>query len=120
MATDAAMPPTLVSMSQRETGLTVVLFLRDHAMETNGAWLKARHRCSPKLQAESFAAEIGSDKVEANKSEAGIVTNCRDAADGGAIEKSHHEAPPIGFGKTCGIVKAWIPALARGPVDREA
>src|SRR5258708_9989371 len=114
-AGDGAAVPA-VGISELEPGLSVVLLLRQHAIEPDRAWARVRDGRAPHAQSVAAGAQILAHDVEAEKGESRAVIDAGDGRGRSAVELADEEAFRIGRGEAGVVGEARVPAFGRRPV----
>jgi hypothetical protein len=94
---------TDVGISELEPGLSIVLLLRYHAIESDHTWPGVRNGRIPYARTIAAAAQVLSDGVEAEEGEARAVMDAGDGRGRSAVELADQEAFGIDRGEA-GVV----------------
>jgi hypothetical protein len=107
---------TDIGIGQPKCGLLVIVLLRHHAIEADGAATRMLERRIPDAQAIAAAAQVGPYDIEAEKRESVVVVDAGNRRGRRAVELADEKAFGVDGGETCGVTEAGIPALGRRPV----
>jgi hypothetical protein len=108
-----------IGIGELKAGLSVIPLLRHHAVKPDHARGSMRDGLVPDAQAVAAAAQIRAHDVEAEKGEAVIVIDAGDGRGRRAVELTDQKPAAVDRGKTGGIRKTGVPALARRPIGGE-
>ncbi len=96
----------------------VVVLLRHHPVEPDGARAELRHRRLPHLPPQPAAPVLRPADVEPEEPEVLAVPHRRDAGDRRALDPAHQETARIRRQERRRVAQARVPPLSRRPVER--
>lgn len=104
---------------QRETGLAVVVLLRDHAVQPDLPSGRRGHAVLPERPAEAAAAPFGQHDVQPQEGERAAVPDHGERCDRPLVQQADEEAAGVRRMEALRILQSRIPAFHRRPLDRE-